>query len=220
MLESASGIPGRVLDHVASTIEQRRDATVPFVVAVDGIDAAGKTTFAAAIADALRDRGMPAVRASIDGFHRPATERHRRSEIDPGLSYYADSFDYSALKRELLIPFAEHHPIRAATFDYRSDRPVSSESVMVEEGAVLVFDGVFLQRPELAESWDLVVFLRIDPGIALGRAVERDGEVFGSDVERRYKERYQPGQAIYFEQVDPEPKADIVVDMNGTPFVV
>jgi len=91
---------------------------------------------------------------------------------------------------------------------------------MVEEGAVLVFDGVFLQRPELAESWDLVVFLRIDPGIALGRAVERDGEVFGSDVERRYKERYQPGQAIYFEQVDPEPKADIVVDMNGTPFVV
>jgi len=91
---------------------------------------------------------------------------------------------------------------------------------MVEEGAVLVFDGVFLQRPELAESWDLVVFLRIDPGIALGRAVERDGEVFGRDVERRYEERYQPGQAIYFERVDPEPKADIVIDMNGTPFVV
>jgi len=46
--------------------------------AIDGPDAAGKTTLADELAVALRERGRDVIRASIDGFHRPRRERYRR----------------------------------------------------------------------------------------------------------------------------------------------
>jgi uridine kinase len=46
----------------------------PIRVAVDGPDAAGKTTLADELASVLRGRGRTVIRASIDGFHRPRAE--------------------------------------------------------------------------------------------------------------------------------------------------
>src|SRR5690242_2329341 len=75
----------------------------PVRVAIDGIDAAGKTTLAAELARALAGRERAVIRASLDGFHRPRAERYRRGADDP-LGYYKDSFDYPALKTALLLP--------------------------------------------------------------------------------------------------------------------
>ena len=65
----------------------------PVRVAIDGVDAAGKTTLADALAGVLIQRGRAVIRASIDGFHRPRAERHRQGANSPE-GYYADSFDY------------------------------------------------------------------------------------------------------------------------------
>ncbi|MGH3012932.1 MAG: hypothetical protein ACRDMY_14000 [Gaiellaceae bacterium] len=72
-------------------------------VAVDGVGAAGKTTLADELRPLLERRGRPVLRATIDGFHRPCSERHRRGPTSPE-GYYRDSFDYEALRRELLEP--------------------------------------------------------------------------------------------------------------------
>ena len=40
------------------------------VVAIDGIDGAGKTTFADGLAEVFAEEGSAVYRASIDGFHR------------------------------------------------------------------------------------------------------------------------------------------------------
>ncbi len=41
-------------------------------VAVDGPDAAGKTTLADKVADGVTRRGRPVIRAGVDAFHQPA----------------------------------------------------------------------------------------------------------------------------------------------------
>jgi uridine kinase len=41
-------------------------------VAIDGVDGAGKTHFADELATELDRRGIPVIRASVDGFHRRA----------------------------------------------------------------------------------------------------------------------------------------------------
>jgi uridine kinase len=41
----------------------------PLRVAIDGIDAAGKTTLADQLARPIEERGWDVIRASIDGFH-------------------------------------------------------------------------------------------------------------------------------------------------------
>ena len=80
--------------------------------------------------------------------------------------------------------------------------------------AVLLFDGVFLLRPELAEAWDLRIFVVVRPEESLRRALDRDRDLFGSrdEVGRRYRTRYLPGQRLYAARVRPAERADVVVE--------
>ncbi len=188
-------------------------------VAIDGIDAAGKTTLADELAQRLQRTGVPVLRASIDGFHHPASLRHRRAEEHPARSYYEDSFDYRALRRLLLDPLGQsgEHVVRTRVFDFRTDQPIGEPPIDVQPGTVLLFDGFFLLRPELDGCWDLSVFLRVDPAISLERAMSRDISLFGTKeaTERRYWERYIPGQELYLSSARPELRADVLIDNNS-----
>jgi uridine kinase len=187
----------------------------PVRVAVDGPDAAGKTTLADELAVGLRNRGRVVVRASIDGFHRPRAERYRRGEDSPE-GYYEDSFDYEALRRLLLDPLGPggDRVYRSAVFDFRIDAPRTDAVAVASEDDVLIFDGVFLLRPELFESWDLRIFVSASFEEILRRAVKRDAVLFGSrsEVERRYRTRYIPGQKLYFATARASETADLVLD--------
>src|SRR5213082_3087644 len=150
----------------------------PVRVAIDGPDAAGKTTLADELAAGLRGRGREAIRASIDGFHRPRAARYRRGPDSPE-GYYEDSFDYAALREALLDPLGPHgsRRYRRAVFDYRTDGSVHVEPEVAAVDAVLLFDGVFLLRPELAEAWDLRIFVVVRPEESLRRALDRDRDL-------------------------------------------
>jgi uridine kinase len=191
------------------------------LVALDGPDAAGKTTMADALAQRLPGQ---VVRASIDGFHRPREHRLRRGSLSPA-GYYRDSFDYEGLRRLLLEPFRSgQHEVIARTFDFRNDTGAPPTPVHVEDHAVLLFDGVFLLRPELRDQWDLSIYLHVEPDVTLARARERDRDLFGSEseVELRYGQRYMPGQALYREEADPMSVASVVIDNTdpATPLVL
>ncbi|HVE98111.1 MAG TPA: uridine kinase [Mycobacteriales bacterium] len=153
-------------------------------VAIDGPDAAGKTTLAKDLAHEIRGH---VVRASVDAFLHDASIRYRRGELSPE-GCYRDSFDYARLQREVLQPFARG-----------GDR------------AVLLVDGVFLLRPELRGAWTLSVYLDVSAGESLRRAKRRDAERFGVELERRYAERYLPAQDLYRAEADPVAVADVVL---------
>ena len=74
------------------------------IVAVDGIPGSGTASFADDLAEAFREDGRTAFRASIDDFHRPREERYARRR-QSGEGYYQDSFDYSLFRRALIEPF-------------------------------------------------------------------------------------------------------------------
>lgn len=154
-------------------------------VAVDGPDAAGKTALADGLADALRGRGRSVMRASIDDFLRPPAERYRRGRDSPE-GYYDDSFDYRAA-REFVLTHTDD--------------------------AVVLFDGVFLLRPELRDVWDFHVFVSVGFEEILRRALRRDVARFGSpeEVKRRYRVRYIPAQQLYLASARPELAADAIV---------
>ena len=186
----------------------------PVRVAIDGIDAAGKTTLADALARRMDRTGRTIIRASIDGFHRPRSDRYARGGDTP-LGYYEDSFDYDRLVDLLLAPLSQDPPgcFRRRAFDYRTDAPVDAEAEVCPRNAVLLFDGVFLFRPAVNAWWDYRIFLDASFEVALQRAVARDAGRMGGDVaaQRRYRQRYYPGQRLYFDRVDPKRLADIVI---------
>ena len=186
-------------------------------VAIDGIDAAGKTILANELVEPLRNLGRPVIRASIDGFHNPAAVRYRRGPDSPE-GYYHDSFDYDTLKAHLLLPLGPDGDGRykRVHFDFRSDSEVACAFEVAPAGAILLFDGVFLLRPELQDSWDWAMFMDIDFEISVARAMERDQHLFGEaqNIRERYLKRYVPGQKLYLTEGDPIRIANVIIYNN------
>jgi|SRR5215467_6829179 len=189
----------------------------PLRVAIDGIDAAGKSMLADELVPLLERRGRPVIRASIDGFHRTRRERYQRGQ-DSAEGYYEDSFDYNSLREVLLQPVGPggNRQFQRAVFDFHTDTPLPMRLEEAAPNAILLFDGVFLLMPVLNDLWDYRIFVHVDFEVALQRAIVRDQALFGSAeaVKARYLQRYIPGQRLYLKEVHPRERADVVVENN------
>jgi uridine kinase len=186
----------------------------PTRVAVDGRPASGKTTLADELAVVLRARGRQVIRATIDEFLFPRSQRYRRGEYSAEGNYH-DSFDFDTLHRVLLDPLGPggDRRFRPAVRDRATDTPLSPPVTTATADAVLLFDGVFLMRPELIERWDLRILVSVAFEETLERARIRDRAEYGSvaAIERRFQHRYRPSQQLYLDTVRPADRADIVV---------
>ncbi len=191
------------------------DRPHPVRVGIDGPDAAGKTTLANDLAGAVAPTGRQVIRASVDDFQRPSSNRHARGRYSPD-GYYHDSFDYAALRASLLDPLGPggSRIYRTAAFDLVHDQPVDRDERTASDDTILIFDGVFLLRPELRDCWDLTVYLSVPFDIMVERALRRDTDPPDSaaEVEHRYRTRYIPGQQLYVAEASPESGADVVID--------
>ena len=156
-------------------------------VAIDGVDASGKTTLADPLVEPIARAGRAVTRLCVDDFLNPAESRYRRGRDSPE-GYYRDSFDYAA--------------VRAAV------------AAAAAPGTVVVVDGVFLLRPELLGCWTFSIFLRASFTVTVARAVARDSARLGGAEATldRYARRYVPGQELYFAEAQPELHASVIVD--------
>jgi uridine kinase len=167
------------LARVVALIPDRGDARV--FVGIDGVDGAGKTTFADALAATV---SRPAVRVSVDDFHNDEAVRYRRGRNSPE-GFWLDAFDYDRLIAEAL-------------------RPLRDSASVAPPGAVVIVDGLFLQRSELAGQFDLVVYLDVPFDVTAQRLHARDGV--------RSLDRYVGASLLYFAECDPLGRADVVID--------
>lgn len=185
----------------------------PTRVAIDGPPAAGKTTLADELAVVLRAQGRDVVRATIEGFLFPEAKRYRQGKYSP-MGCYLDNHDYEALKGVLLDPLGPggDRRFQDAVYDRTSDSVLSPPVTTAAADAVLVFDGVFLQRPELIDRWELRIFVSTAFETTVDRALIREqGVSSAAEVARRWRERYIPSQQFYFDTVRPTDHAHIVV---------
>jgi uridine kinase len=207
------GTRAELLDRLAGVIGSVT-AAHPLRVAIDGPPAAGKTTLADKLTVVLRARGRNVIRATIDSFMFPRVVRYRRGKDCPD-ACYRDSFDYSALRRVLLDPLGPggDRRFRHAVYDWYSDSALSEPADTASADAVLLLDGVFLQRPELVDQWDLRIFVSASFERIVARARVRDLARLESvaEVERRFRVRYILAQELYFAEAHPVEHADIVV---------
>jgi uridine kinase len=181
-------------------------------VAVDGVDGAGKTTFADELAVALGGRGRGVIRSSVDAFHNPRIVRYRRGRSSPE-GFFRDSYNYELLRRCLLDPLSPggSQRFRRACFDHQADEFVDPPAEIAPPRAALVFDGIFLHRPELLTYWDYSVFLRVEFETSIGRCAQRQPDM-SADPLAPSNRRYVEGQRLYLNECQPEFAATLVID--------
>jgi uridine kinase len=212
----ASAARARLVDHIADRICGLGPGRLR--VAIDGFTAAGKTSFGHELAAAIRRRGRPTMRASMDDFKNPWPEaRQLGYDRLSGEGYYRNAYDFGSARELLLRPagadgsgqvvLCAHDPLTGE--DHR-DKVVTAPA-----DAVLIVDSVFAFRPEYNDLWDYRVWLDVDTEVALDRGIARDVEMEGlQEATRVHRDRYHAAVMIYLAEVDALALADVVID-NG-----
>jgi len=194
------------------------DLDHPTRVAVDGITACGKSTLARELTIAVGAFGRPTIHLSMDGYHHPREYRRRKGQLSAE-GYYDDAYDFPAFVSGVLIPLGPGGDRRyqGRIIDLASNEPTDDPILIAPNDAVLIVDGTFLQRAEIASHWDHRIFVNTSFEVALSRGLARDTPLLGGAAAAgaAYEARYHAAARLYIEAVHPADSATIVVDNDN-----
>ena len=190
--------------------------TSPYIVAINGKDASGKTIFADNFADYLKTKtNRQIIRISVDDFMNERKVR-RTSTSSEGESCYFYTFNFDAFKQYVLEPLQAggSRIYKTKNFDHATDTAALSEDKEADNDAIVIIDGVFLYKDDLVDYWSLKILLEVSDEIVVERGARRDTNRIGdyNKARQQYVDRYVASQAIYYKQTRPFKCADIVID--------
>lgn len=187
-------------------------------VAVTGITASGKSTFAEELTQILKRRGQSCININVDHFHNPRSIRYRRGR-ESAEGYYFDAYNYALLKKLVLDPLGSGGNLiyQAHGFDLETDALVEEEPKQANLEDIFLFAASFLLRPELVSYFDYRIYLDTDFEVAEQRGVSRDATWLGSweNAVHLYRQRYHAAQQLYFAESNPVHYADALVNNNN-----
>jgi hypothetical protein len=146
---------------------------------------------------------VPVARVRAGDFLRARSLRLEYGPDDPD-AFLDGWYDTAALLREVLLPVSAASgggPLRwlPRLRDPQTDRPYREPYRTAAPGTVLVLDGRFLLRGELADGLDVVVHLDVSPAARARR------------VPAAEQARVLPAWARYLDEDDPAAGAALVV---------
>lgn len=204
-----------VFQKLQSRIESLQEGrTHPVRVAINGIQGAGKTSFAKSFVAFLNEAGQEAIHLTIDGFHNKKEQRYRQGR-DSAKGYYEDSYDEEAFVEKVLKMSQQDEPAYVPVIhDLETDENLDLAPIQLSKKSIIIVDGAFLFKPVYEPHWDLKVYLHVEFEVALERGIQRDKESLGGEASTRkkYLNRYHAASLIYMEEVKPQKLADFMID--------
>ncbi|MEX5521356.1 hypothetical protein [Bacillus cereus] len=199
-----------IADHIV-----KLNLTYPTRVGVSGITVSGKTTFANELAEEIKKRGLPVTRASIDDFHNPRVIRYAKGK-ESARGYYEDAHDYTAFKERLLMPLGPNGNLQYETISHNliTDMSVHNEPLLATQNMILIVDGTFLLKKDVAYLFDYKIFVDTNFEIARKRGAKRETEAFGSyeEAEKMFLNRYHAACKLYIDEHNPKELADVLFE--------
>lgn len=181
-------------------------------IGIDGVDGSGKTSFAANLAAEFHHR--PVIVIHADDFLNPSSIRHTKGRTSPE-GFWEDTYNYDALREQVLTPLGLHENgwYSPASYNPATDQTASAAYLQAPSEALVVVEGMFLHRDELAAVWDASVFLDVPFTETAARMATRNGS--NADPEHPTMRRYVHGQRLYFDAAHPWERATFVIDNSN-----
>ncbi len=189
-----------------------RDA--PILIALDGGSGSGKSTLASLIAEELG----AALIQNDDFFAAEISDAEWESRSPEARA--ADAIDWRRLRAEALEPLLAGKPAKWHAFDFEAGvRPdgtyaMRTDFVEREPRRVIVLEGAYSARPELADLINLSVLVDAPVDVRHQRLAARRAMYVGRDDEKyldSWHARWDAAEDYYFTQVRPKSSFDLVV---------
>ncbi len=178
-----------LIENIISDIEPFLQAS-PTVIAVNGLDCAGKTTFAKKLYDDLTRNGVNCALLHIDDYNN----------IDV---------------QELIYTAHQHNALTAQLLDLYYEKSLHYDDVIKAIASarkshdVTLIEGVFLFKECLMASLDLKIFLPIDSKTARERYLARKDRVADTRPASVFDDIWLPSFTRYCAETQPEAKCDL-----------
>ncbi|MDR1807795.1 MAG: hypothetical protein LBR33_07795 [Propionibacteriaceae bacterium] len=172
-------------DVISAYLEELDPVQRPRFIAVDGLTAAGKTTFGEYLAAALG--GLV--------FHTDDL-----AQAGPEL------WDHARFQRDVWTPLADGRPARVTLQHWTSQEP-TGEAAIDPETRIVVVEGIHSLDRAVVTPWDGRVWVAVDEDVRLERARARDG---GARWEC-WSQTWLPRELEYVRVQEPQERADFIV---------
>ena len=172
------------------------------LIAIDGPGGSGKTTLAAGVAEHL-DSLEQVVHG--DDFYRPMPAPARLL-LSPHEGY-DEYFDWQRLRDQVLIPLASGAAARYERYDWLTGQLAAEEPRLVPRSGVVIVEGVYAARPELAGYYDLTAWVDTPREECMRRLYQR-GHDHGPG---KWNERWRAAEDHYIAATRPVTRLDLTV---------
>lgn len=183
----------------------------PILIAIDGGSGSGKSMLAAGVAEELGAVVVPS-----DDFFAAAITDAEWDEMAPAERAEA-AIDWRRLRAEALEPLLAGSQAAWHPFDFEArTRPdgtyaISTEIVTRDPAPVIVLEGAYSARPELADLIDIAVLVAVPVTERHQRLKAREEKPFRD----AWHARWDAAEEYYFGQVRPPASFDLVVTNRG-----
>jgi uridine kinase len=175
------------------------------LVAIDGRSGAGKTTLANLVAE-----GVGGVVVLGDDFYSGGTDEKWRGHSPE--AKVAEVIDWKRLRRDVLESLLRGKP---ASWHPLAFTPGvgwtgwKDELITLQPARIVILDGAYSSRPELADILDLSVLVEAPEEVRSERLLAREGAAFMQS----WHEIWDAAEDYYFSQVRPLSSFDVVVSL-------
>ena len=162
--------------NLLNAIETRIDAgPPPFIVAIAGPPASGKSTLAQKLTDDLRGSGLSAAFCPMDGFHK--TNAQLDAEGLRSVKGRIDTFDGAAFA-EAVARLSARHTFWWPRYSRHTHDPVPEGTGIDGTESVYVIEGNYILMPQepwtsAATHFDLSIFLDAPDSLLIERMIPR-----------------------------------------------
>ncbi|MEK4426863.1 kinase [Solibacillus sp. FSL K6-1523] len=171
----------------------------PFIVAIDGLGGAGKTT----LVHQLKNELDHVVIIHIDDLIVEKALRYNTGHNE-WFEYFQLQWDGIYLKENLFEKLHQNSKQLRLPFYNKEDDTSTFQTITIPLNCIVIIEGVFLLREEWKSYYDYIIFLDCPKEVRYERVLQRDTYI--GDFEerlRKYQNRYWKAEDYYTEKQNP-----------------
>lgn len=182
------------------------------IVGIDGIELVGKTYFSQKLTAFLELRKTHAIVVKMTDFRSPIEKNY--VDEDEVEAFYFHGFNTNKLMNEILTPFKQKGSLNVTlrSFGDETDRYGKEKQYLIEEGDVMLLEGIHMYREPLLDFFDPKIYLFMDEQEALHRALVRDIYLGEEQKVTEFVRKHIPAQKMYSGKHLPIEESDYAVD--------